>query len=123
MSKYRFEVGTAVMCNFGQHGWKLGKIIALDYREPSWPEEKIAPYQVALEEDYTLIYVPKDNDSFCRKATDADVNMLVRNDALAKLNDSTTSVNQSGQSSIENSNLCCSNDSVALQFQSYPAEQ
>lgn len=119
MSKYRFEVGTAVMCNFGQHGWKLGKIIALDYREPSWPEEKIAPYQVALEEDYTLIYVPKDNDSFCRKATDADVNMLVRNDALAKLNDSTTSVNQSGQSSIENSNLCCSNDSVALQFQSY----
>ena len=61
------------MCNFGQHGWKLGRIVALDYREDAWPEDRVAPYQVMLDGSYALIYVPKDNDRFCRKATEEDV--------------------------------------------------
>ncbi len=59
MSDYRFEIGTAVMCNLGEFGWRLGRIIALDYREDNWPEGQLAPYQVALDLDYSLIYVPK----------------------------------------------------------------
>ena len=46
---YRFDVGAAVMCNFGENGWKLGKIIALNYREPNWPEDVVAPYQVLID--------------------------------------------------------------------------
>ena len=49
MSEYRFKVGTTVMCNLGQQGWKLGRIIAHNYREDNWPKEDVAPYQVALE--------------------------------------------------------------------------
>ena len=86
MSQYRFEVGTNVMCNLGEFGWRLGRIIALNYREETWPQEKVAPYQVALDLDYSLIYVPKDDDRFCRKATDEDVKILSRKDALAELN-------------------------------------
>jgi len=62
LSPHRFEIGTQVMCNFGQHGWKLGRIVALDYREDAWPEDRVAPYQVMLDGSYALIYVPKDND-------------------------------------------------------------
>ena len=58
MSEYRFQVGTTVMCNLGQLGWRLGRVIALNYREENWPEGRIAPYQVALDEDFSLIYVP-----------------------------------------------------------------
>ena len=81
MSKFRFEVGTPVMCNLGQLGWRLGRVIALNYREENWPEGRVAPQQVALDEDYSLIYVPKDNDRFCRKATDEDVKILGRSKA------------------------------------------
>ena len=49
LSPHRFEIGTQVMCNFGQHGWKLGRIVALDYREDAWPEDRVAPYQVMLD--------------------------------------------------------------------------
>ena len=85
MSSHRFEIGTQVMCNFGQHGWKLGRIVALDYREDAWPEDRVAPYQVMLDGSYALIYVPKDNDRFCRKATEEDVRIQGRTDALASL--------------------------------------
>ena len=85
MSPHRFEIGTQVMCNFGQHGWKLGRIVALDYREDAWPEDRVAPYQVMLDGSYALIYVPKDNDRFCRKATEEDVRIQGRTDALASL--------------------------------------
>ena len=68
MSDLRFDVGAAVMCNLGPNGWKLGRVIALRYREAQWPAQKTAPYQVALEDDHTLIYVPEDDDRCCRGA-------------------------------------------------------
>lgn len=107
------------MCNLGQSGWKTGRIIALNYREDSWPEGEVAPYQVALDEDYSLIYVPVDDDRFCREITNEDVMILQRKDALAahqpkaKGEKSTT---------IETSNeapLCCSDQPSELQHQSY----
>ncbi len=85
MSDFRFEVGTAVMCNLGQRGWKLGRIIALHYREDHWPAEREAPYQVALEADHALIYVPEDDARYCREATREDLRIARRIDALAAL--------------------------------------
>ena len=87
VGKYRFDIGNLVMCNLGERGWKLGRVIALDYRESNWEDGDVAPYQVALEEDRTLIYVPIDDVRFCRQATEEDLNILIRKDALAR-NDS-----------------------------------
>ena len=119
MSKYRFEIGTTIMCNLGQIGWRIGRIIALNYREENWPEGKVAPYQVALDSDYSLIYVPKDDDRFCRKVTDEDVKILTRSDALAELHFDLKRENEISNNSTVNSNLCCSKDSIPLQYQSY----
>ncbi|MEM6532549.1 MAG: hypothetical protein AAF654_07990 [Myxococcota bacterium] len=85
MSKLRFDVGAIVMCNLGPSGWKPGRIIALHYRELDWPAEKTAPYQVALEADHTLIYVPEDDARFCREATVEEIRIALRLDALAEL--------------------------------------
>lgn len=85
MTRLRFEVGTAVMCNMGPSGWKLGRVIALRYRETHWPPEREAPYQVALEADHMLIFVPEDDPRYCREATREDVRMARRMDALAAL--------------------------------------
>ena len=85
MSDFRFQLGDTVMCNLGPDGWKLGKIIALNYREDHWPAEQVAPYQVILEADHSLIYVPADDPRLCRSATDADLNIARRMDALAGL--------------------------------------
>mgnify|MGYP006232190779 CR=1 FL=1 len=111
MGKYRFKIGTKVMCNLGQHGWKLGRIIALDYHEDGWTEQDVAPYQVALLEGHSLIYVPKDDDRFCRLATDEDIKILSRSDALAKLH-GVNEQNSDRDNSMMNSNLCCSADTV-----------
>ena len=83
MSKPRFSVGTVVMCNFGASGWKLGRIIAIDYREHNWAIGQTAPYQVILEENSTLIYVPEDDDRCCRLATVEDTRISRQLDALA----------------------------------------
>ncbi|MEM7698738.1 MAG: hypothetical protein AAF236_10075, partial [Verrucomicrobiota bacterium] len=85
MAELRFEIGSAVMCNLGQSGWKLGQIIGLHYREDSWPAEQVAPYQVLLGADQLLIYVPEDDDRYCRAATDEEMKMARRPDALATL--------------------------------------
>ena len=85
MAKLRFEVGTPVMCNLGVSGWKLGRIIALHYHEEHWEEGVTAPYQVALEEDHALIYVPEDDSRYCREATVEDLRIIHRMDALAEL--------------------------------------
>ena len=84
MAEYRFKVGTTILCNLGGLGWRPGRIIALNYRESNWPEGEVAPYQVALEEDYSLIYVPEDSDRFCRETTPEDRRVLARKDALAE---------------------------------------
>ncbi|MEE2756392.1 MAG: hypothetical protein VYA30_07010 [Myxococcota bacterium] len=85
MSNFRFNAGAFVMCNLGPDGWKLGRIIALSYREAHWPVDVVAPYQVMLEADQTLIYVPQDDEQFCREATDDDFRIARRMDALAPL--------------------------------------
>ncbi len=87
MSDFRFEVGATVMCNLGPAGWKLGRIIALHYREDHWPVGKNAPYQVALEADHTLVYVPEDDARYCREATPEDLRIARRLDALAAFPD------------------------------------
>jgi hypothetical protein len=85
MSSLRFDVGAAVLCNMGPSGWKLGRIIALHYREAHWPAERTAPYQVMLESDHALIYVPEDDVRYCREATPEDLRIARRMDALAAL--------------------------------------
>ena len=70
------------MCNLGPDGWKLGRIIALDYREDHWPIGKDAPYEVLLNDNHTLIYVPEDNSRYCREATNEDLKIAHRMDAL-----------------------------------------
>ena len=119
MSQFRFSVGTTVLCNLGEQGWKLGRIIALNYRENHWDEGEVAPYQVALEEDYSLIYVPEDNDNFCCKATDEEVKILQRKDALAEFQPGRERTPQANQNSPETSNLCCSDNQITPQYQSY----
>ena len=55
----RFDVGDRVACNIG--GWASGTIVKVWYRDESWPEDKLAPYQVQLDQG-TLIYAPIDDD-------------------------------------------------------------
>ena len=81
----RFQLGDFVMCNMGSAGWKLGRVIALNYREAQWPAGMKAPYQVALEDDRALIYVPEDNPSYCKAAAPEDLRIANRPDALAAL--------------------------------------
>ncbi|HBE69466.1 MAG TPA: hypothetical protein DDW52_15080, partial [Planctomycetaceae bacterium] len=84
MSGLRFGLGDFVMCNLGPSGWKLGRIIALLYRESEWPAGKSAPYQVAIQEDHGLVYVPEDDDSYCREPTKEDMRIALCMDALAE---------------------------------------
>ena len=79
----RFDVGALVMCNLGPDGWKLGRVVALHYREDHWAADQVAPYQVALEGDHSLIYVPHEDPRFCREATQEDLNIERRLDTLA----------------------------------------
>ena len=79
----RFGVGDLVMCNLGPDGWKLGRVVALHYREDHWAADQVAPYQVALEGDHSLIYVPHEDPRFCREATQEDLNIERRLDTLA----------------------------------------
>jgi len=52
-----------VLCNTGM--WSRGQVVALNYREDSWPEGKTVPYQVDLEEG-GLIFAPYDEDMVIR---------------------------------------------------------
>ncbi len=105
MSNYRFKVGATVMCNLGQEGWKIGRIIATNYREDTWAEGVYAPYQVLLEENHSLIYAPEDDDRFCREATREDTNILKRKDALAALQ---SDVDNKVSTSSQSETLSCS---------------
>ena len=118
MANYRFKVGTTVMCNFGEQGWKLGRIVALNYRETTWAEDIFAPYQVLLDDNYSLIYVPQDNDRYCKEATVEDVRILKRKDALADIESEIIDVGQSMPDSKGN-NLSCDNDPKEGIFERY----
>ncbi|MEM7609630.1 MAG: hypothetical protein AAF411_30155 [Myxococcota bacterium] len=115
MADFRFEVGTDVLCNLGPNGWKLGRIIALNYREDHWPAGQVAPYQVSLEDDHALIYVPEDDDRYCRKATDEDVRIARRKDALAELPPGVAG-SERGRS---DSPLACADDALAVGSRTY----
>eukprot|EP00440_Ansanella_granifera_P015539 gb/GFBE01016888.1/.p1 GENE.gb/GFBE01016888.1/~~gb/GFBE01016888.1/.p1 ORF type:complete len:381 (+),score=89.32 gb/GFBE01016888.1/:1-1143(+) len=67
-SKYRYSVGTQVLCRTGPEEWSVGTIVQLDYRESDWPAGRTVPYQVQLE-DGPLIFVPKDVQMLCVKLT------------------------------------------------------
>ena len=41
--------------------------MALDYREDEWPEDRIVPYQIQLD-DGPLIFAPLDDDRVVREA-------------------------------------------------------
>lgn len=101
MPQWRFGVGAAVMCNLGASGWKPGRVIALDYREDHWPEDQIAPYQVLLDEEHALIYVPEDDPAYCRQPTQEDSRIAGRSDALAALPSSQRRAETSAADAIE----------------------
>ena len=114
MATYRFNVGTSILCNLGERGWKLGRVVALNYREQHWPEGASAPYQVALqddEEEYALIYVPEDDERYCREPSPEDIHVLGRQDALAAPLPGTEAAGPSLSAAA--SNLCsCSDEEV-----------
>ncbi|MEM6293158.1 MAG: hypothetical protein AAGA54_17920 [Myxococcota bacterium] len=83
----RYPLGQSILCNMGSSGWHLGTIIALHYREDDWPPGQTAPYQVVLDADRSLIYVPEDDARYCRAATAEDRRIARRPDALAALPD------------------------------------
>ena len=76
-SDSRFQVGDRVLAKTDQ-GWRGGTIYALQYREPEWPADKVAPYQIELdgvvEQDgqvgRPLIFAQVDSDKLVRCARD-----------------------------------------------------
>ena len=59
----RFKAGDRVIAFTGE--WSPGTIIGLHYREPSWAENMVAPYQIELD-DGSLIYAPEDSDELVK---------------------------------------------------------
>ena len=119
----RFDIGSTILCNLGPNGWKLGRVIALHYREADWPKEQVAPYQVLLESEHALIYVPEDDDRYCRHPSREDLKIARRMDALAKLPDDEDDISL-GQSSdifkepkkLAKRQLNCSNDQIKTEI-------
>lgn len=60
----RFKVGDRVIANTDE-GACAGTVVQLNYREPDWPKDVIAPYQIELDEG-DLIYAPADSDQLVR---------------------------------------------------------
>ncbi|MEM6733049.1 MAG: hypothetical protein AAF658_15940, partial [Myxococcota bacterium] len=67
-----------------------------------------APYQVALEEDHTLVYVPEDDARCCREATPEDLRISRRSDALADLSPSQSEQHLDATPATAASELHCS---------------
>jgi len=69
-SGLRFPVGTPVRCFVGDNNWLGGTVVAQNYREAGWPEERpSAPYQVLLNDEHlqdsaraNAIFAPADDD-------------------------------------------------------------
>jgi len=66
----RFAVGAPVHAMTGDGplpgGWSPGTVVGLNYREPGWPADQVAPYQIELA-DGTLIFAPIDEDRIVRR--------------------------------------------------------
>ena len=72
----RFPVGKSVECRMGPNEWARGKVVGHYYREPDWPGEQKAPYQILLEGDdlaARTIWAPADTDDVIRAAVRFDV--------------------------------------------------
>ena len=54
------------MCNY-THGWEIGTVMKLWYREPDWPAGRYAPYQIKLDRG-NWICAPGDSDNCVRGA-------------------------------------------------------
>ena len=63
----RFAMGDTVECKTGE-GWSKGEIVALMYRDEYMPPGMVAPYQVKLASNGSLIYAPADSNDLIRKA-------------------------------------------------------
>jgi hypothetical protein len=61
----RFRVGTRVECRVGPNEWVQGTVILVWYREPHWPVNSWAPYQIQLD-DSRFIFAPADTDQVIR---------------------------------------------------------
>lgn len=61
----RFTVGERVRCRVSQSEWAPGCVAQLWYHEPGWPETRLVPYQVELD-DGRLIFAPLDKDELIR---------------------------------------------------------
>lgn len=61
--KLRFAVGDRVRANIGKE-WAPATVVTLWYREADWPAALVAPYQMKLERDGTLIFAAVDGCSF-----------------------------------------------------------
>lgn len=66
----RFALGDRVECYMGDGLWAPGSVAAQYHREPSWPPEQWAPYQVILDDGphgrSVAIYAPEDSDDCIR---------------------------------------------------------
>ena len=61
----RFAVGDTVECRT-QAGWVKGTVVDLLYRDESMPPGLVAPYQLRLDEDESLIFAPEDSNEVIR---------------------------------------------------------
>jgi len=80
MPPYRFQVGDTVLCRTG-HGWEPGRVVQLDYSNPG--EEEVHPYQVRMNKNGGLIYVPIDDDACCKRHTVAWWEDLLETEGLS----------------------------------------
>jgi ferredoxin-NADP reductase len=61
----RFGVDDRVRYKTSARQWKKGIVIKTNYRESSWPEGELAPYQIKLDNG-VLTYAPADSNSLIR---------------------------------------------------------
>ncbi len=69
----RHAVGAKVLVKF-RDGWKTGVVTQHNYREKAWPVEKVAAYQVKLDENGMLIFCPRDDEGAIKAADGEAVN-------------------------------------------------
>ena len=72
------------MVQMGRREWKVGRVAALNHREPSWPANHIAPYLVELSEG-GMVYAPQDDPRLIREASKDDIARLRKADELTQI--------------------------------------